>query len=398
MKVSDSNGYFAGILYTTQKMIHEITAKSGPLAINNEYQVHWEGITFRLSASDNSFIDITIPTVVFNYPQEVSSAYISFDLKKVTAMREALTPLIDVKEKEAIAVFHRHISQLASQYNLTVQAVRTPLSNIHRHPGGLDRFSGTDYDTNPTNPGIVFPFSSAAMTPIYSSIILHNQESELAHTEYRVANKVDDNLTYYKGKCVTYCKGYTKHIPSAYSLMYQEQTSVPSVRFGDLNDSPLLSAILAIFDTVEYNPDTSCVLADNLSKPVAKKFDYSYSYKPKSKHKEPTPHVGTLPSLSTFIDNYPLKYGNKLFTINGKQYLTIDLYDAVCEADEYLTDIEPLNTFNQLFAAFEKQGVLDLIIEPYEEETDEIPAYLDETEYSYKPKYPSPIYGKAARK
>jgi hypothetical protein len=398
MKVSDSKGYFAGILYTTQKMIHEITAKSGILAMHNEYQVHWEGITFRLSASDSSFIDITIPTVVFNYPQEVSSAYISFDLKKVTAMREALTPLIDVKEKEAIAVFHRHISQLASQYNLTVQAVRTPLSNIHRHPGNLDRFSGTDYDTNPTNPGIVFPFSSAAMTPIYSSIILHKEESELVHTEYRVANKVDDNLTYYKGKCVTYCKGYTKHIPSAYSLLYQEQTAIPSVSFGDLNDSQLLADILAIFDSVAYNPDTSCVLAENLSKPAVKTLDYSYSYKAKTKRQEPASHVGNLPLLTTFVDNYPAKYADKLFTINGKQYLTNDLYDLVCEADANLVDVSNITTFDRLFAALEKAEALELLIEPYEEETDEILAYLDETEYSYKPKYPSPIYGKAARK
>jgi hypothetical protein len=236
------------------------------------------------------------------------------------------------------------------------------------------------------------------MTPIYSSIILHKEESELAHTEYRVANKVDDNLTYYKGKCVTYCKGYTKHIPSAYSLMYQEQTAIPSVRFGDLNDSQLLADILAIFDSVAYNPDTSCVLADNLSKPAVKTLDYSYSYKAKTKRQEPASHVGNLPLLTTFVDNYPAKYADRLFTINGKQYLTNDLYDLVCEADDYLVDASNITTFDRLFAALEKAEALELLIEPYEEETDEIPAYLDETEYSYKPKYPSPIYGKAARK
>jgi len=153
--VETAEGYVAGILYLTQLSIKQVTTNSGPLATHNEYQVHWEGLTYRLSLSDTDFIDITIPTVMYNYPQVVDTATIEFELKDVQKVRETIKPLAELKQAEVIAKF-KAINTLASEYGLTVKLINNSMSNIHRHPGSMSSFSGTDYDTNQDNPGSLF--------------------------------------------------------------------------------------------------------------------------------------------------------------------------------------------------------------------------------------------------
>ena len=66
-------------------------------------------------------------------------------------------------------------------------------------------FSGTDLDRNVNDTGIVYPLKQAdGLQASFSSIVDHeNGDTILAHSEYRVARNVPDNIEYIKGICFT---------------------------------------------------------------------------------------------------------------------------------------------------------------------------------------------------
>ena len=66
-------------------------------------------------------------------------------------------------------------------------------------------FSGTDLDRNVNDTGIVYPLKEAdGLQASFSSIVDHeNGDTILAHSEYRVARNVPDNIEYIKGICFT---------------------------------------------------------------------------------------------------------------------------------------------------------------------------------------------------
>ena len=66
-------------------------------------------------------------------------------------------------------------------------------------------FSGTDLDRNIKDTGIVYPLKEAdGLQASFSSIVDHeNGDTILAHSEYRVARNVPDNIEYIKGICFT---------------------------------------------------------------------------------------------------------------------------------------------------------------------------------------------------
>lgn len=66
-------------------------------------------------------------------------------------------------------------------------------------------FSGTDLDRNVNDTGIVYPLKEAdGFQASFSSIVDHeNGDTILAHSEYRVARNVPDNIEYIKGICFT---------------------------------------------------------------------------------------------------------------------------------------------------------------------------------------------------
>jgi len=396
LEVEEQKAYVAGFLYTTQKMVHSITEKSGPLTSNNEYQVHYEAVNFRFTKEGN-FIDITIPSVVYNYPQEVSHAAISFKLKDVIATREIIKPLVEAKTKEIVSKFNPQFKQFAEKYGLELTVFNTAMSNIHRHPGGMSSFSGTDYDTNPDNPGIVFPYKSANMAPIYSSIILHREYPVLAHTEYRVANKIDDTITYYKGSCYTYCKGFTKPVPAIYSFFMETTTTVPSFVLidGDTPNHNNIADIGNIFSKTDYEPSIDCVVSTNLETKKYEvhkhtsylngldeyddtdsletvRFNKSYT-NPYSTHKKTKyiPHIGKLPLLTNLVDKSAL-YSNKVFTTKYGKFLGSDLVDAWMDIESGITasvlvaNEEP-RTIEDLLDILGEAGVLDLYEFPYNE-------------------------------
>ena len=66
-------------------------------------------------------------------------------------------------------------------------------------------FSGTDLDRNIKDTGIVYPLKQAdGLQASFSSIVDHeNRDTILAHSEYRLARNVPDNIEYIKGICFT---------------------------------------------------------------------------------------------------------------------------------------------------------------------------------------------------
>ena len=66
-------------------------------------------------------------------------------------------------------------------------------------------FSGTDLDRNIKDTGIVYPLKQAdGLQASFSSIVDHeNGDTILAHSEYRLARNVPDNIEYIKGICFT---------------------------------------------------------------------------------------------------------------------------------------------------------------------------------------------------
>lgn len=66
-------------------------------------------------------------------------------------------------------------------------------------------FSGTDLDKDLNDTGIVYPLKQAdGLQASFSSIVEHeNGDTILAHSEYRLARNVPDNIEYIKGICFT---------------------------------------------------------------------------------------------------------------------------------------------------------------------------------------------------
>ena len=89
-----------GMLLLQAEDLRSITANSGPLTAANEYQVHYWFLNGRFTFKNNTYIDIAIPTVFYNYEQKVSGAAVDFELSAVDEMSEALEPVHNTKVNE----------------------------------------------------------------------------------------------------------------------------------------------------------------------------------------------------------------------------------------------------------------------------------------------------------
>jgi len=387
MTITDQPANVLGILYTTKRMAIDISQKSGRLARDNEYQVHYNTTNFRLSDSKGYFVDISVPTVVFNYPQIVSSAAIEFEMTDVIAMSAKVEPLTEAKHKEVMAKFYRPLTDFAAANNLSVTVAKENFSNIHRHPGGLNSFSGTDYDKNPDNPGICFPVAKGNNSPVFSSIILHRDQAEITYTEYRVANTVDDNLRYYHGDCYTYCQGYSVNLPDVFRLFSNKSGEISSSYFP--SPTTKVAEIFAIFSKLVYEPDISLVLENNLSK---KEFKYDKpDYAPvnystyKRKEAEPKPHNGKYPLFKTFIEKHST-YADELFKLKQGTFLGADIYDAYLDVEAMFKpnglEEAPLDyvTIDDFVNDLQRDGILECYLEEYTE-------LEQKTLFSFKSRY-----------
>lgn len=269
VKIHDKlNPHNAGITLWTHEALQAITKNSGPLTKTNEYQVHYWSLNFRKKFVDDSIIDISIPTVFFNYEQQVSGAAIDFELKDVEAISDMIKPLHDVEVSKLDKL-------LAGTFLKDFQFQSVALNSLHKHPGGRRQgFSGTDLKTDHEhNTGIVFPLAQADIQANFASIMcIDGGTTYLAHSEYRIANgKVSDDkgISYYEGRCCSYIKVPKPSQSEAEAFLDLEVEDLSYMEGRGLEASPLLDKVTELWDSLDYQSNTDFIKEANVSKKEA---------------------------------------------------------------------------------------------------------------------------------
>lgn len=263
-----------GISYFNQKDMDEFFKKSGKHAEDNEFQCHYTALT-GIAKVDTQILLVNIPLVYFNYPQTVSTASVKFELKDVSAKSNELNEYASLLAQDCMkSAFIKQIEQIFPD----IEWVVSPLNTIHRHPGRMASFSGTDYDKDPTNPGICFPLSQASGSPSFSSIVCkENGTMKIVHTECRLANGsvAEQNMTYYHGRNYTYVEGYMNE-PSLLEKLFNvnDNSSIPD--YFTVDRCTNSEDLMKICQMISYKGCTESILAENVKKETYNSFKGYY--------------------------------------------------------------------------------------------------------------------------
>lgn len=274
-----------GIVLFDDETMQQIKNQSGPLADKCEYQTHYWAFVARFMAPDDTVVDIAIPTVYFNYKQEVNGAHIDFELEEVDEISNALEPAHNAKVNELYEIEPEIEKKLKAMFpedwEMTLSNVN--LNTIHKHPGSAynQSFSGTDLCTNhEAETGVVFPLAEAKDKPNFAGIMAHENGSYLkdgknkvAHFEYRVANgKVgpgeDDVIDYVRGRCFAYIREI-KEVSEVESFLGIDQKVEGYEKAdeldADLRKAKIFADIKALWhDLADFKQDTEWVKEENV--------------------------------------------------------------------------------------------------------------------------------------
>ena len=372
--VDVSTKHNQGIVLLRQSDLQSIYEKSGPLAKNNEFQVHFWAINFRARYTDNSIIDITIPTVYFNYKQEVSSAHIDFEMSDVSVVSEKAVKLHNVIANRITSVEFE--AALRTWLGTDIEVTSTDYNSIHRHPGSSKHqsFSGTDLKKDPDNHGIVYPLESGTDKPNFAGIMaIDSGVCNLAHMEYRVVNgEVYKDLTYQQSRCQAIVINdiderslAEQHIGVPYDLYYTKQTVAPiSARLLEM----LNHEYRRLLPLLEHS--TILVNEANIAKKEYPKYDYTKVTKPTIKKSDTSNDDAVQASKLVLEDKSLQRMSVKSLRKHLRQMDKL-VYPELLGLEDY-TDL----TKDDLIEAI-KDGYADLIdiIEDVVKETD------DETSY-----------------
>ena len=256
-----------GITLWSDETLQALTKNSGPLTKANEYQVHYWSLNMRNTFPDGSTVDISIPTVLFNYAQEVSSAAIEFELTDVEEVSEAILPLHNIE-------VNKLMPQLEGLFP-DAELISVNLNSVHKHPGGRKQsFSGTDLKKDhEEDTGIVFPLASGENKANFASIIcISDGKTYLAHSEYRLANGdiTDKGMEYHEGRCLSYISAKPSGVSNAEELFgYQPTTNSYIVTKHLGADNEYITNLIALWDTMQYTANTDFIKKENV---VEKKY------------------------------------------------------------------------------------------------------------------------------
>ena len=136
--IDKENWNNAGIAVFSYDTLQQFKTLSGKLAENNEFQMHYWALIVRGITSTDNFIDICIPTIVFNYPQKVSGASIDFEMKDVIKVSEEIEPIHNVQVNQLIkSGLIEEIKQWIRQNINDIKEIKLLSSNYnsnHFHP------------------------------------------------------------------------------------------------------------------------------------------------------------------------------------------------------------------------------------------------------------------------
>lgn len=277
-----------GIALFKDKDLNLITKNSGPLAKSNEYQVHYWFLNGRFTMSDGSNIDIAIPTVYFNYEQEVDISSVDFNLTKVDEMSERLEVIHNMKVNELLS--SEFATNLQTMVDTEFEWKGINLGTIHRHPSGIKSFSGTDLTTKIASPGICFPLAEIEegyYKPSFSSILLHEKgRTVMCRTEYRLVNKVENNINYYKGRCATGVHGGESTVSIVEKLLGVVPTQYSYTLADNAPKSSLINMIIDLFKSLEYSANTDFIKPENVKEALKTTYGYGHNYGTSAKNSQ----------------------------------------------------------------------------------------------------------------
>lgn len=263
----DTSNY--GLIALPQACLQDIFKRSGPLATSAEFQVDYWNLVFRHTFPDNSIIDIAVPLVFFNYPQEVSGVRIDFEMKDVSAISDKLLPVANNLASAVLAT--EFPAALSSLFNLEFETLLVPLNTIHRHPGGSahQSFSGTDLTQNPDKHGVVYPWKVAEPnTANFAGIMAIDKGiCNLAHMEYRlVEGTLGVDIAYRQGGCVAY--SYSMTSKSDAQAVLSTEPDLTIYEKGTTTISPAVASSLQhlyrkLFSV--FTPMTDFVFEENIT-------------------------------------------------------------------------------------------------------------------------------------
>lgn len=332
-----------GIILISDQAMQDIYTKSGALAERNEFQTHYWFLNFRHIASDNSILDIAIPTVYFNYKQTVSGAHIDFEMKDVAELSAKLLPVHNMKVNELLAGNIK--TELENYFNVSFQAMSVDVGSIHRHPGSSrhQSFSGTDLAKSPTDHGVVYPLGSASDNkPNFAGIMaIDSGVCNVAHYEYRTANgTLGTDIEYSKGRCCAII--YRDKVTNPLSIV-EQMFSTPvnnyikenSSLVSDLDHTLLAEMLLKI----GFKPFTDTVRPENLTAIPSIAFAYnpfkSYAKQPiKATYKQPC-LPGLEPQLPKCFDKEELVKMDLQTLTNHLRELDTFYYEGPVSAEDY---------------------------------------------------------------
>ena len=353
-----SDKHFA-LLLSTQQSIEEFQIKSGMLKpFTTEYQYHYWALVARIKIEDEVF-DIAIPTVLFNYSQEVNGAAVDFHLNDV---EKASNDNADIAETIANIIVESDFGKwLTATFQGNIEWMNVPMNTCHVHPGQLSTFSGTDYCKTVTDPGICFPLSEPQEQPSFSSIICHqgtDNVGKVVRTEYRHATKIGNDIIYKHGTCLAYWKGHTiKGHKTKLGLIrsiftgkqYDEKPDIVKPHYINKDglladtfaDESILNQIIQEFNKLEFSPYTEDIKADRIQKFKQKTIygnAYGSTYYPKvnpvsSAQKASLPATATLTLVA--LREKLIEYGYASSTVYGWDwYKCKQMYDNLVEIEK----------------------------------------------------------------
>lgn len=120
-----------GLLFMTDKTLQSIRERSGPLANSCEYQTHYWALVGRVMQPDGSVFDMCIPTVFFNYKQEVTGARIDFELSDVNSMSTKLEPVHNTMVNKYM---QSPFIETVKRKFPNISFMSTSMNQLHKHP------------------------------------------------------------------------------------------------------------------------------------------------------------------------------------------------------------------------------------------------------------------------
>jgi len=175
------------VVFFKQSILNNIMNKCLPKAGGSEFQFHYRALQIKIiNPETKARIVFTIPTIFFNFDQEVSGATVDFDLRKVTEISNQLKPLSQQMAKVFIKQLNNIIQNFKSK-GFEIKFIEEEVGSIHRHPGRFG-FSSTDLDDNPKSPGVIYRNKKAVDLVQTDSVLYCGTDAELYTTETRIFN------------------------------------------------------------------------------------------------------------------------------------------------------------------------------------------------------------------